>query len=166
MFYSTDALPAAATLEAHWLMIRDECLALPQDEFAAWPEQFLYNFGWDLYGLYTGGRPLMEDCVFCPGTAALLGKLDGVVNAGFSRMAAGTHIRPHMDSTGAVWRLHLALRVTGDCGLRVGTQRRRWEEGRCLLFDGRVEHEAWNESPHDRLVLLIDFALPMTVKAI
>ncbi|MFC5743218.1 aspartyl/asparaginyl beta-hydroxylase domain-containing protein [Dyella tabacisoli] len=165
MFYPTATLSAAATLEAHWLTIRAECLALPHHEFTAWPEPALYNRGWDVYGLYADTQALMENCVFCPRTAILLGQLTGVVNAGFSRMAAGTRILPHVGYTSAVLRLHLALQVPAGCGLRVGGERRSWQAGRCLLFDDTVEHEAWNEGVHDRLVLLVDFARSVTQRA-
>ncbi|KAF1688194.1 hydroxylase [Pseudoxanthomonas broegbernensis] len=158
MFFPTGNVIAAAVLEAHWQSIRDECLALPRGEFTAWPEQSIYNQGWDVYGLYANGCTLRENCVFCPRSATLLGGLHGVVNAGFSRMAPGARILPHVGYTRAVLRLHLALYVKGDCGLRVGFERRTWQEGRCLLFDDTVEHEAWNNGAHDRLVLLLDLS--------
>ena len=42
----------------------------------------------------------------------------------------------------------------------LGEETRLWEEGRCLIFDVTVEHEAWNRSARDRLVLLFDFVRP------
>ena len=158
MFLPPDSVIAAARLEAHWLAIRDECLALPRVEFTAWPERAIYNQGWDVYGLYANASMLRENCVFCPHSATLLSGLRGVVNAGFSRMAPGTRIRPHVGYTGSVVRLHLALQADGDCGIRVGSERRTWREGSCLLFDDTLEHEAWNNGSRDRLVLLLDIA--------
>ncbi|QDQ27991.1 aspartyl/asparaginyl beta-hydroxylase domain-containing protein [Chitinimonas arctica] len=160
MFLPKQTLPAAVTLEAHWHTILAECLALPHDEFAAWPERPLYNQGWDVYGLFAGGVAVRENCVFCPATATLLASLPGLVNAGFSRLAAGTRIQPHTGYSRAVLRLHLGLRIGGDCGLRVGSEQRGWHEGHCLVFDDTVEHEAWNHGPGDRLVLLADFSRP------
>lgn len=165
MFYPTDHLPMFALLEKHWRAIRAECMALPHHEFTAWPERALYSHGWDVYGLYANMQMLLENCIFCPFTSSLLASLSGVVNAGFSRMAAGTHIHPHVGYTGTVLRLHLALQANGHCGLRVGQERRNWQEGHCLLFDDTVEHEAWNNSTRDRLVLLVDFARPAVLGA-
>ena len=34
---------------------------------------------------------------------------------------------------------------------------RQWQEGRCLIFDDTVQHEAWNNSDLPRGVLLLDF---------
>ena len=55
-------------------------------------------------------------------------------------------------------RVHLPLLVPsgGDCGLRVAGESRRWERGKCLIFDDAFEHEAWNDTDADRVVLLFD----------
>ena len=44
--------------------------------------------------------------------------------------------------------------------LRVGSEVRSWTEGRLLLFDDTIEHEAWNESEDLRVVLLFDVWRP------
>jgi beta-hydroxylase len=65
---------------------------------------------------------------------------------------------PHRGYQGEFLRCHLGLEVpAGDCALRVGGEVRRWAEGRSLVFDDRLEHDAWNLTPHERVVLLIDF---------
>ena len=67
-------------------------------------------------------------------------------------------IRTHEGYPGEVLRCHLGLIVPpGDCAIRVGSEQRRWEEGKCLVFNDRVEHEAWNRTSGARVVLLIDF---------
>jgi beta-hydroxylase len=158
MFHPLADFPFAARLEAAWRAIRDECNALRGDEFAPWPERGLYRGSWDVYGLYAGGRRIMENCIFCPAAAEMLGdSVPGLTMAGFSRLSPGTRIVPHVGYTNAVLRLHLGLVVPEDCGLRVGEEVRRWEEGRCLVFDDMFEHEAWNLGTRDRLVLLVDF---------
>lgn len=157
MFHPDDALPATALLREHWRLIRDECLALPSSDFAPWPERELYNHGWDIYGLYAQHRRLLENCVFCPHTADLLKSLDGVVNAGFSRLAPGTRILPHVGYRRANVRYHLALQADGDCRIRVGEESRLWREGHGLLFEDIVTHEAWNHGSRTRIVLLVDF---------
>ncbi|WP_186058049.1 aspartyl/asparaginyl beta-hydroxylase domain-containing protein [Burkholderia gladioli] len=160
MFQPSTAFPFLAALERDWQVVRDECDALLPDEFDAWPERALYNRGWDVYGLHLEGRPILENCVFCPGTAALLGAVPGLRHAGFSRLAPGTEIAPHVGYSGAVLRLHLALRAEGDCALRVGGETRRWTPGRAFVFDDTVEHAAWNRSDAPRIVLLADFLRP------
>ena len=157
MFFPLDRFPVAAALERDWETVRDECLGLPGDDFIAWHERGLYNRDWDVYGLYLQGRPILENCIFCPRTADLLRTVPGLTTAGFSRLAPGTRIGRHVGYTDRVLRLHLALKVPAGCGLRVGDEIRRWQPGRCFVFDDTIDHEAWNEGDDERLVLLVDF---------
>ena len=42
----------------------------------------------------------------------------------------------------------------------VGDEARQWEEGRCLVFEDYFEHEAWNHTDEDRIVLIVDLWHP------
>ncbi len=78
-----------------------------------------------------------------------------------SRLAPGTHIAPHRGPTNIRLRCHLAITVPeGDCGLRVGDQTRRWEPGHAIVFDDSFEHEAWNHTEAERIVLVVDLWHP------
>lgn len=78
-----------------------------------------------------------------------------------SRMRSGAHIRPHRGPTNLRLRCHLGISVPdGDCALRVGDDTRQWQEGRCLVFDDYLEHEAWNHTAQDRIVLIVDLWHP------
>jgi aspartyl/asparaginyl beta-hydroxylase (cupin superfamily) len=55
---------------------------------------------------------------------------------------------------------HLPLIVPPGCGFRVGNEVRQWEEGKLLIFDDTIEHEAWNDSNEDRVVLIFDIWRP------
>ncbi|WP_211463536.1 aspartyl/asparaginyl beta-hydroxylase domain-containing protein [Collimonas silvisoli] len=160
MFFPRANFSFTQDLERHWQVVLDECLSLPGAEFDAWPEKSIYNRGWDVYGLVLMRQRIMENCIFCPRTVALLQAVPGLVTAGFSRLAPGTEITPHVGYTDQVLRLHLALRSSAQCGIRVGAEVRHWIPGECLIFDDTVEHEAWNRGHADRLVLLVDFAKP------
>jgi beta-hydroxylase len=87
-------------------------------------------------------------------------QIPGLTTAGFSWMSPGTHIKPHVGYSSAVLRCHLGLVIPSDCKLRVGSETRGWQEGKTLVFDDTVEHEAWNRSDKDRVVLLLDFKRP------
>jgi len=39
----------------------------------------------------------------------------------------------------------------------VSGETRGWQEGRALVLDDRLEHEAWNLAQQRRVVLLFDF---------
>ncbi|MGZ8999333.1 MAG: aspartyl/asparaginyl beta-hydroxylase domain-containing protein, partial [Allosphingosinicella sp.] len=55
---------------------------------------------------------------------------------------------------------HLPLIVPEGCGFRVGNEIRHWEFGKALIFDDTIEHEAWNDSQEDRIVLIFDIWRP------
>lgn len=161
MFYETTAFEFVSILEANWLTIRKELNQLQQGDFMPWPEKFLYKKGWDVFGLYAFEKKLTNNCRLCPETTKLVEAIPGMTTAGFSSLAPGTHIFPHAGYYNPfVLRCHLGLVVPDGCEIRVGTQTRSWQEGKCLIFDDGVEHEAWNSATATRVVLLVDFKKP------
>ena len=157
MYIDPARLDFTAALESRWTAIRDEFLALSREAMMAWPETFLYDKGWEVFGLYAFGSKMIDNCARCPETARLVQDIPGMTTAGFSLLQPGTHIRPHVGYTPAVLRCHLGLVVPPGCEMRVGTEIRGWHEGRCLVFDDTVEHEVWHRGDADRVILLVDF---------
>ncbi len=149
-----------ADLESNWLPIRQELLGISPKSFVAWPEKFLYESGWNVFGLYAFGRKMNQNCALCPETTRAVERIPDLVTAGFSWMEPGTHIKPHVGYTKAVLRCHLGLIIPEHCSLRVGSEERSWQEGKTLIFDDTTEHEAWNRSNDVRVVLLLDFKRP------
>jgi beta-hydroxylase len=160
MFFESDKFKFVSVLESNSLLIRQELEELQQDHFIEWPEKFLYEKGWEVFGLYAFGRKLKPNCQLCPETTRLVEMIPGMTTAGFSSLKPGTHIVPHVGYSNGVLCCHLGLFVADGCALRVKTQTRSWQEGKCLIFDDTVEHEAWNYSDANRIVLLIDFKNP------
>jgi ornithine lipid ester-linked acyl 2-hydroxylase len=160
MFFDKNEFEFAEHLESNWLLIRQELEQLQQRHFVSWPEKFLYEKGWDVFGLYAFGRKLDHNCRLCPETTRLVEMIPGMATAGFSSLKPGTHIKPHVGYSNAVLRCHLGLIVPERCTLRVGNETRNWQEGKCFIFDDTIEHEAWNRGDKTRIVLLIDFKNP------
>src|SRR5215813_625528 len=160
MFLDTSQFGFVNDLEAAWREIRDEYLALPEDSFEPWVQREMYGEGWSVYGIYAFGRRIDAAIHACPRTAAALDAIPGLTTAGFSRLAPGTHIRPHVGWVRTVYRSHLGLVAPEGCGMRVGAEARSWRVGECMIFDDTVEHEAWNRSDHTWVVLLFDFLRP------
>jgi ornithine lipid ester-linked acyl 2-hydroxylase len=160
MFYETNQFEFVNHLELSWLSIKDELTQLHQRDFIPWPEKFLYKQGWDVFGLYAFGKRLDEQCRLCPETTKLVESIPGMTTAGFSSLAPGSHILPHIGYSQAVLRCHLGLIVPDNCALRVGPETRNWQQGKCLVFEDTVEHEAWNYGNLTRIVLLLDFKKP------
>ena len=164
MFEDPARFPFAAELERNSQVIRDEMIALRETGFIAWPEKSLYGkSGWNTFGLYAFGEKQAENCALCPRTTALVEAIPGLAMAGFSRLAPGAHIKPHVgydEYSRYVLRLHLALETNEHCALRVADETRSWVNGRTLIFCDAVEHEAWNRGTTTRTILLLDFKNP------
>lgn len=160
MFIDREQFEFVPYLESNWLSIREEYLKLPEDVFEPWVQREMYGEGWSVYGFYAFGERIEPALAACPQTAQYLCQIPGLTTAGFSRMAPQTHIKAHIGWVKSVYRLHLGLVVPESCELRVGNEVRSWVEGECLIFDDTVEHEAWNNSNHSRVVLLLDFLRP------
>ena len=61
-------------------------------------------------------------------------------------------------------RLRLGLIVPeprGQLGIRVEKDVYHWREGEAVVFDDAYYHEAWNRTPHTRVVLFFDFSKPL-----
>jgi len=150
-------------LQARTDAIFSELQLLGPDAFAPSPDSLTAvadgydETGWSYFTLY-GDGDFSANRARCPLTVAALGAVPGLVNAGFSRFRAGTHLYPHHGEMPGVLRCHLPLVVPqGDLGLRVGDEVRSWQRGRCLIFDDTLEHDAWNRGDGDRVVLLVTF---------
>jgi beta-hydroxylase len=151
MFMNPADYPFLAELEKEYLPIRKEMDSLSPRSFTEWPQKFLYESGWNVFGLYAYGKKLSQNCSLCPHTTQAVEKIPGLFIAGFSWLDAGTHIKPHVGYTAV---------VPEGCVIRVGNESQSWQEGKTLVFDDTTEHEVWNRSSGTRVVLLLDFRRP------
>lgn len=78
----------------------------------------------------------------------------------FSMLKAGAHIAPHTGMFNTRLICHLPLILPPNCRFRCGNEVREWQEGKLMIFDDTIEHEAWNESDSDRVVLIFDIWRP------
>jgi aspartyl/asparaginyl beta-hydroxylase (cupin superfamily) len=177
-FYDTASFDWASTVEAATGAIRVELLALMGggvEDFTPYirsdPHQprvhpLLDKRDWSALFLYENGTRFDQAIERCPETwkavqAAPLPWIDGwEPTIMFSLLRAGTRIPAHTGTHNTRLICHLPLIVPPGCGFRVGNQVRRWEEGRLLVFDDTIEHEAWNESEEDRVVLIFGIWRP------
>ncbi len=164
MFQPSEKYPCTKILEDNWQAILAEYKAVAEHpEMHAWPEEKLYDGRWDTFGLYAFGRKRAKNCERCPVTTRIVEQIPGMVMAGFSRLAPGTHIKPHVGYGGwakYVLRVHLGLVVNDRCEMRVGPETRQWQAGKVTIFCDATEHEVWNRSETERVVLLLDFRNP------
>ena len=164
-WYDPDSFRIARYLESRHEEIRAELLALDPARFRRESESIPRSGDWEVVFLFERGRPNREALAACPVTARAAQSPEALrTPAGLiylSRMRPGTYIAPHRGPTNLRVRCHLGIQVPeGDCALRVGNESRGWQEGRCLVFDDHFEHEAWNHTDEDRLVLIVDLWHP------
>ena len=119
---------------------------------------------WSTLHLARHGKFEAEACARCPKTLETLTAipdLHDVPGYGpeimFSVLQPKTLIPAHRGSVNGRLVVHLPLVVPPNCGyLRVGDEKRSWEEGKLMMFDDTFDHEAWNGSEHTRVVLIFD----------
>jgi len=122
----------------------------------AWPQPHVHNGKWNVVSIINNlgmGPPTTP----APRTSELCAAIPGLVTVGFSVLAPGAEIYPHIDDMSGILRAHLGLLTNPDCALEVADEVRSWREGEWLVFDENVSHSAWNRGKTDRVVLIVDF---------
>jgi beta-hydroxylase len=119
---------------------------------------------WRTFILYGFRKRMNKNCTMAPVTTRLLEQVPNLQTAWFSILAPGYHIPPHTGVTKGIVRAHLGLIVPKDnehCRLRVADVIKVWKEGELFVFDDTFEHEVWNDTEEERVILLFDFDRPM-----
>jgi beta-hydroxylase len=119
---------------------------------------------WRTFILYGFGVKAEKNCRQAPVTCALLEQIPNLQTAWFSILAPGYHIPAHRGVSKGIIRGHLGLIVPKDrekCRMRVGEEICVWREGEVFVFDDTYEHEVWNDTNEERVILLFDFDRPM-----
>jgi aspartyl/asparaginyl beta-hydroxylase (cupin superfamily) len=130
------------------------------------PDQKRISTGenWRTFFLKGFGYEAEQSWKRCPETMKVLSKIPNLRSAFFSILGPNYHIPHHQGVTKGLIRCHLGLIVPDQrdqCVMRVDDQICQWEEGRCLVFDDTYDHEVWNKTDQERVVLLIDVDRPM-----
>jgi len=178
-FFERDGFAWVPEIEAAAPAIREELLALLDEgaDFRPYVEdrpnrprrQFHHlnnDPSWTALYLWRDGKLIPEVADRCPRTIEALEKVPlsrigaRTPAALFSRLEPGAHIPPHSGMLNCRLICHLPLIVPEGCWLRVGNETREWEEGKLLIFDDSIEHEAKNPSGELRVILLFDIWRP------
>lgn len=183
-WYGERVAQAVALLERFYPTIKEEMLSLPRKvplqqyrqpntavkerEVAADGSALLHEHGdWKVHYLQLEGasKEQLERMKLAPKTFKIVRSIQR--NSGhalFSVMEPGTHILPHCGPGNYRLRLHLGLVVPPKCRIRVGDQIRTWSEGKVLVLDDAFQHEVWNDSNSQRVVLIVDICIDACIK--
>lgn len=151
----------AKYLERHSATIKEELLDVLGQGAELRPHQSLaYLGGWKSLQLVWAGNKVPANAARFPKTFDIIGR-SGVPVAPrsvlFAKQAGHSGIKPHSDGLNFILTYHLGLVVPRDkCWMRIADEKRKWEDGKGMLFDTSFEHETSNDSPDDRYVLIID----------
>jgi beta-hydroxylase len=170
-FFDVKDFPWVASVEADWAKVRAELDALlpysahmPNfQDISKEQKNLSQDDGWKTFFFYAYGIKAAGNCKRCPETVKALKKIPGMKTAFFSILAPGKHLPPHRGPFKGVLRVHLAVLIpepTDQCGIRVGTETRHWQEGKVMIFDDTYDHEAWNHTDKQRVVLFVDMLRP------
>ena len=175
-FYPNEELPWVKEVEAATDAIEAELsafLATRAQAFAPYihgglelpgqtPDTLRDHDNWTAAFLIRDGVEDSEWSAACPTVSALMDTLPLTAIKGFSpsvlfsKLQPGAQIDPHTGLLNCRLICHLPLVVPAGCGLRVGDDRRDVVRGEVWAFDDSINHEAWNNSADDRIVLIFD----------
>jgi aspartyl/asparaginyl beta-hydroxylase (cupin superfamily) len=175
-FYPSEELAWVKEVEAATDRIEAElnaCLASRAQAFTPYvhgglempgqtPDTLKDHDNWTAAFLISDGVEDTEWSASCPTVSALMGTLPLAAIRGFSpsvlfsKLKPGARIDPHTGLLNCRLICHLPLVVPAGCGLRVGEERRDVVRGEVWAFDDSINHEAWNDSADDRIVLIFD----------
>jgi aspartyl/asparaginyl beta-hydroxylase (cupin superfamily) len=178
-FYPRASFPWLDAVETATAEIRAELETVLSDEGAFAPyvrsdpgrprpqgDVMLDNPDWSAFYLWKDGAVVPSNAARCPRTLAAL---EGAPlcrlsqrspSVLFSLLKPHTRIPPHNGLINTRLICHLPLIVPPGCGLRVGNETREWVEGKAWVFDDSIDHEAWNDSDHTRVILLFEVWRP------
>ncbi|MFM5952971.1 MAG: aspartyl/asparaginyl beta-hydroxylase domain-containing protein [Novosphingobium sp.] len=126
----------------------------------------LDNPAWTAFHFWRDGALDEGNAARCPATMEALGhaplpQIPGrSPNAHWSRLLPGAHIAAHTGMLNTRLICHIPILTAPDCWFRVGSEVRGWVDGVPLVFDDSINHEARNDGPQERVVLLFEIWRP------
>jgi beta-hydroxylase len=169
-YHPVSEFPELSVLRDNWQSIRDEALALnDQNKIAASDAlddigfNSFFRTGWKRYYLKWYGSDLLSAKESCPVTVALLQQIPSIKAAMFASLPPGATLVRHRDPYAGSMRYHLGL-VTPEhdsCCIHVDGEPYVWRNGEDVIFDETFIHYAENKTDHPRIVLFCDVTRPL-----
>jgi aspartyl/asparaginyl beta-hydroxylase (cupin superfamily) len=161
-FYDSNQLELCKLLSDNYDKILSEYDALVADILETGNDRFQsvtsmnYDAGWKTLVLFYNGHRIPDfPYHLCPATTQILETvpLAGRI-AGFNRQKPMSGIPLHTDGNNMWLTVQMGIKVPTGAWIRVGPEKRFWENGECLLYDTTYEHETMNEHPTEERVVL------------
>lgn len=174
-FWSKDTFNTVNYLEKNYEIIKEEYIKaeenteilLENDYKFSDHEKSLHKGDWEWYSYISKGSKTTSFPKHFPKTSAILDKIPDIVMnlpfsyCFFSKLSPGSHISPHYGPCNIRLRVHLGLDIPEGCFIKVAETEKKWENGKCLVFDDTYLHEVKNENTNKkRTILLLDIWHP------
>ncbi|GKY98012.1 hypothetical protein MPSEU_000759300 [Mayamaea pseudoterrestris] len=176
-------------LQSHWkTILREYQTKAPtlRSDYETDTEHSLHQGTWDWHSYMTKGKLRGDFATHFSTTFNILQTLrdEGLLfektpfgYSFFSTLHANSSISAHYAPMNFRVRLHLPLIVPAApskantsakskdtnypaCGIRVGNTVREWIPGQALVLDDAFEHQVWNDTDQERVLLLVDLWHP------
>lgn len=176
VFHDIDATrPELRALEAACDLVRAEALAVLEaygrlPSYHSIDTDVIHSSGrhqrdkrWSVFMLTCFGRVPDAAPLLAPRTLSMVEKIPGLYQAMFSILEPGKNVAAHAGPSRSYLRYHLGLVVPklSPPRIRVKDQFYTWKEGEGVLFDDSWNHEVINDSPGERVILMVDIRRPM-----
>ena len=171
-FFDVDIIqPELRAFEHNFDTIREELENLiKQYRIPAYEEvdKFQYDHSepktkWKVFLLYMMGEFPGISQIHCPKTCELIKNQPNVFQALFSVLEPGRSVPAHKGPYKGYIRYHLGMKVPKDAppSIRIEDEHYTRKERESMIFDDTWDHEVYNESKEERIVLMIDIFRPM-----
>ena len=172
-WWDTDKFSWVAPLEETAPLIRKELeTVLAEQELFKADSNFqqMMGTGWTAFRLQRMGEWNEDNMKKFPLTTKVVQGLNiplAVRGVMFARQQPGSGVQPHTDGRNFILTCHLGVKVppppqgkSEGCWIKVGGEKRVWENDKAVVFDTSFTHETGNDTEEDRFVLIIDFWHP------
>jgi beta-hydroxylase len=180
-FYSEEEMaeiyPEYKELEEKYPLIRAEFEKAVADGYMGKPiqdvdrSQLVINrdSAWKIMLLKAFGENMEDNQKLFPVTTSIIRQSERTLTVFFSILEPGKEIPPHYGYSSNVLRVHLGLIIPEkreDCHITVDGQRYSWTNGKCVMFNDRLQHSVRNDTSETRVVLFIDVKRPLPGKVL
>lgn len=173
-FWKKEDFKCIKTLEENYEIIKKEFQQAEQDEVKlendykmTGQEHSLHEGTWEWFSYISKGHRTKSFSQNFPKTFEILESMDDLVSdipfaySFFSKLSPKSSIAPHYGPCNIRLRVHLGIDIPDGCYIKVAEQEKKWEEGKCLVFDDTYLHEVKNDNKdRKRVILLLDIWHP------
>lgn len=164
-YFKEEQIPEAAYIKGKYKIIKEEIEAffIKNNEQELKPGLIPHSSwdgsGWKSIGLYIFGFKRSQNCKKFPVLTKIVESIPNMTSAQISVMKPNSSLKPHIDDTSAVARIHLGIKIPGqlpELGFRMAGKEVTWNEGELLILSSIRPHYAWNYTKENRIVVIID----------